>query len=178
MEYILFVFAAHEQQEKLVNSIAEDISAISDLSDVKFYFGPESAIYFFKSSESFQLIKDFFKVRMGLSNIVYFLTEFDKDKTDYFLTDEVKKHLFESEDFKYKMTNEEKDEIDNMLLREFNDEKFKLFCEELEDDDDDIMKMKKKRKEPTLNDLLDKISSQGINSLTKKEKELLTKYSK
>jgi len=178
MEYILFVFAAHEQQEKLVNSIAEDISAISDLSDVKFYFGPESAIYVFKSSESFQLIKDFFKVRMGLSNIVYFLTEFDKDKTDYFLTDEVKKHLFESEDFKYKMTNEEKDEIDNMLLREFNDEKFKLFCEELEDDDDDIMKMKKKRKEPTLNDLLDKISLEGINSLTKKEKELLTKYSK
>jgi hypothetical protein len=178
MEYILFVFAAHEQQEKLVNSIAEDISAVSDLSDVKFYFGPESAIYVFKSSESFKLIKDFFKVRLGLSNIVYFLTEFDKDKTDYFLTDEVKKHLFESEDFKYKMTNEEKDEIDNMLLREFNDEKFKLFCEELEDDDDDIMKMKKKTKEPTLNDLLDKISSEGINSLNKKEKELLNKYSK
>jgi hypothetical protein len=94
------------------------------------------------------------------------------------LTDEVKKHLFESEDFTYKMTNEEKDEIDNLLLREFNDEKFKLFCEELEDEDDDIMKMKKKTKEPTLNDLLDKISSEGINSLTKKEKELLTKYSK
>jgi uncharacterized protein with von Willebrand factor type A (vWA) domain len=77
------------------------------------------------------------------------------------------------------MTNEEKDEIDNLLMREFNDEKFKLFCEELEDeDDDDFMKMKKKTKEPTLNDLLDKISSEGINSLTKKEKELLTKYSK
>jgi hypothetical protein len=178
MEYILFVFAAHEEQEKLVKSIAEEISAVSDLSDVKFYFGPESAIYVFKSSESFDSVKDFFRVMLGLGNVVYFLSELDKDKTDYYLTDEVKKHLFESEDFTYKMTNEEKDEIDNLLLREFNDEKFKLFCEELEDEDDDIMKMKKKTKEPTLNDLLDKISSEGINSLTKKEKELLTKYSK
>jgi len=178
MEYILFVFAAHEQQEKLVKTIAEDISAVSDLSDVKFYFGPESAIYVFKSSESFNSIKDFFKVMLGIGNVVYFLTEFDKNKTDYYLTDEVRKHLFETEDFKYEMTNEEKDEIDNLLLREFNDEKFKLFCEDLEDDDDDISKMKKKTKEPTLNDLLDKISSKGINSLTKKEKELLTKYSK
>lgn len=178
MEYILFVFAAHEQQEKLVKTIAEDISAVSDLSDVKFYFGPESAIYVFKSSESFNSIKDFFKVMFGIGNVVYFLTEFDKNKTDYYLTDEVRKHLFETEDFKYEMTNEEKDEIDNLLLREFNDEKFKLFCEDLEDDDDDISKMKKKTKEPTLNDLLDKISSKGINSLTKKEKELLTKYSK
>jgi hypothetical protein len=38
--------------------------------------------------------------------------------------------------------------------------------------------MRKKTKEPSLNDLLDKINEKGISSLTKKELHLLETFSK
>ncbi len=183
MECILFVFAAHEEQETLVKTIAEDISVISDLSDVKYYFGPESAVYVFKTRKEFESVKVFFKDMMKGMNISYFLVEYDKEKMDFFLPPEAKEHLFDSDDFMTKLTKEEEDELENNIFREINSDGFKLFCDKLEEEDFedneiDLLRNCYREREPSLNDLLDKINLKGLNSLTKKDKELLNKYSK
>ena len=75
------------------------------------------------------------------------------------------------------------DTFDEELHKEILDDIMAEFKEQddmFEDDDNDlarIMKVKEKNEIPTLDELLDKIGSQGIGSLTKKERAALEKYS-
>ena len=69
------------------------------------------------------------------------------------------------------------DEVSKKLLNEF-------FSEVMGDDEDDEVLQKiykensKKKKKPSVDEILDKVRLGSINSITKEEKEILDNYSK
>jgi hypothetical protein len=65
------------------------------------------------------------------------------------------------------------------MIRNHINEEFFLNLDEFidEDEDDEIRKIKSRRHNPSLDELLDKIKENGLNSLTEKELSQLNKYS-
>jgi hypothetical protein len=166
MEYLLFIFAKHEKnQEKFVKILAEDITNVSDNSDVNFYYGPESIIYSFNSNESFENLRDFFDMLLGVTGITYFMTPFDPDKMSYWIDPKVQKKLLKTD------IKDIRQELDEETIREVQN---LLFGEIIED----VEFTEVKPSVPTLDDLLDKIGEFGINSLSLEEMEQLKKHSK
>lgn len=166
MKYFLFVFAKHEKnQEKFVKTIAEDILCVSDDVDVNYYFGPESVIYTFTSKEIIDDLKEFFKMILGSTGIVYFMIPFEPDKMSYWLDPSIEKLLLKTD-----KTTEKPKFIDESILKVQ-----KLLFETL-DFDEEITPIKTKT--ISLDDLLDKIIDFGFDSLTIHEKKLLENYSK
>ena len=107
------------------------------------------------------------------------------DNTSFFLEKDIEKHLFgtdkmtENEDkTRYEQIQAQKLFIDDIaeISTNFIDELME--CDEDEDDDDLIDSLKNKVSDPSLDDILDKISSKGMSALTKKEVSLLKNYSK
>ncbi|MFM8261279.1 MAG: hypothetical protein ACKN9S_03295 [Pirellula sp.] len=98
MKYLLFVFGKHEtDQDKFIKIIAEDISCVSNMSDVTYYYGPESAIFHFVSSEDFGDISEFFRGLFGNLGIVYFFSPYDPDKMSFHMNPEIEKQLFNTD---------------------------------------------------------------------------------
>lgn len=181
MEYLLFVFAKHEKQEDFIKLIAEEIATIADCEDIKYYFGPESGIFTFKSLDAFEDVTSFFQTILGCSGIVYFLSPFEPDKMSYWVDSEINKHLFDIDNVKDKTTPEDKIEFQKFIFGSLEQDQNKIAeinFDMFEDDDDEISSLKKKKKDPTLNELLDKIHEKGIKCLSKNEIELLNNYSK
>ena len=180
MEYLLFVFAKHEKQEDFIKLIAEEIATIADCEDIKYYFGPESGIFTFKSLEVFEDVSSFFQTILGCSGIVYFLSPFKPDKMSYWVDSEINKHLFDIEDVENKQTSEDTIEFQKFIFGSLEHDQNKIaeINFDMFDEEDEILKVNNKKKDPTLNELLDKINEKGIKSLSKKEIELLNNYSK
>ena len=179
MEYLLYVFSTHENQENFVKILAEQIMIITNSEDVKYYFGPQSVIYKFSSNEEYEVIGECIKSIFGEAGIVFFLHIFDNTKVHYWLDSDINEYLF-GEKNKFQPTEEQKVEFQKTFFKELTEDNFEiinqdetLFCE-----DNDIIKITKKKKIPTLNDLLDKINEKGLTSLTEKEIKLLNNYSK
>jgi len=180
MEYLLFVFAKHDKQEDFIKLIAEEIATIADCEDIKYYFGPESGIFTFKSLDESEEVKSFFQTILGCSGIVYFLSPFEPDKMSYWVDSEINKHLFNIDDVENKQTSEDTIEFQKFIFGSLEHDQNKIAEIDFDmfDEEDEVLKSKKKPKDPTLNELLDKINEKGIKSLNKKEIELLNNYSK
>jgi hypothetical protein len=176
--YILFVFAKHDEQEKFITSLAEELSVISDSLNIKFYYGPESGIFTFDTMDDFPIVKEYMEIMFCESKIVYMLLPYDHDKMSVGLTDDIYNHLF-TQNVSENMSGFEP-EAQKMLSEELK-ERVDLFFDKINDDDEDddeIKKIKSKPLIPSLDNLLDKIKDKGIASLTKKELSLLEQYSK
>jgi hypothetical protein len=181
MKYLLFVFAKHNDQEKFVRILAEEIVGITDSTDIKYYFGPESVILTFDSTDSMSNITDFFQVVLGASGIVYFLSPYEPDKMSYWLDGNIEKHLFNPDKtgINVENTKEEQVEVQKLFFGELENGLDSLL-KEITDDDDDIkqIKSKVKPKVKTIDQLLDKIIDEGYPSLSDSEIKLLNEYSK
>ncbi len=177
--YILFVFAKHDEQEKFITSLAEELSVISDSLNIKFYYGPESGIFTFDTMDDFPIVKEYMEIMFCESKIVYMLLPYNHDKMSVGLTDDIYNHLF-TQNVRENMSGFEP-EAQKMLSEELK-ERVDLFFDKINDDDDDdddeIKKIKSKPLIPSLDNLLDKIKDKGMASLTKKELSLLEQYSK
>jgi hypothetical protein len=178
MDYILFIFASHKNQKSFVNIIAEDISSLVGNSDVRFYYGPQSAIITFSSKHPIDCIHDYFSMVLGDSGIVYFVTPYEHDKMSYWLDPKIEKHLFDTDNISKKFTNNVDDQIEAQKLifgePEENSEQLLDECEE----ECEISKLKNTKRDLTFDELFDKIADYGYTSLTDNEKELLKKYVK
>jgi hypothetical protein len=178
-DYILFVFAEHKDQDEFVKSIAEDISIVSDSNDIKYYYGPSSAIITFKSTDSIQELHEYLGILFFSETIVYLLLPYKTDNMSVGMSAETFKHLFnisKDEDmsgFESMVQNMSQNEIPKniqyILKEEYTDE---------EDEDDEIVKIKNSPKKIEIDEILDKISECGINSLSLQEKKFLETYSK
>ncbi len=177
-DYILFVFAEHKNQDEFVKTIAEDISIVSDSENIKYYYGPSSAIITFKSTESIQELHEYMGILFCSETIVYMLLPYKPDNMSVGMNPEVFKHLFtqvKSEDMSGFQTmaqnvdeNETPSDFKFILKEEYEDE----------DEDDEIIKIKNSPKKLEIDEILDKISEGGINSLSSQEKKFLETYSK
>ena len=178
MEYILFVFATHKNQGAFVKVLAEDIVSVVGKSDIKYYYGPESSIFVFKTFDEEQKLHDYFSMVLGDSGIVYFLIRHEPDKMSYWLDPIIEKYLFNTDN----VSKEKQNTVEEQL------EAQKLFFGELEENTDVVMteseeddllkKIKNRPRELTFDELFNKIADYGYDSLTSSEKTLLKKYTK
>jgi hypothetical protein len=188
-KYILFVFAKNDNPKEFTEQIAEELCVISDTPNLNFYFGPESSVFTISTLDSHQDVKDYVDMILGVGDIMYVLLPYTSDNLSYGLPEKISKHLFNDgiSDFMSEKPNNsytEEFEVRKMIQDKIRDtfdlniENFDFEYDEDEDDEwTDIDEIKNKQRAPSLDELLDKIKEEGLNSLTEKELLQLNKYS-
>ncbi len=167
--YILFLFVVTENQDELVTMISEEISMVAMSPDVRYYYGPQSAVYVFTSNEDFNELSSLIKTMFTDAEMVYMFLPLDKNNMTSGFGDTVDSHLFGSTPLTSKPT----------IFSKFKNkqEDFECYADD-EDDDDLIKKLQSKPSKPTINEILDKIRIKGMSSITIEEKTILDNYSK
>ena len=174
MNYLLFVYydSTVVDAEKTTNVIANKIADQMTSKEIKFMFGDKHAIFHFSSNMTIDIMGEWISfIYDGLGCFEYFLSpkprniqsNFPKDNLEYLLSlkkKKVKKDTPPSRDLNIKFTN-------------FDTGK------EFFDIADFILNLKRPEVcNLTLDELLDKIVDQGVDSLTEIEKQKLEEYSK
>ena len=185
-KYILFVFTKNDNPKEFTEQIADELSVLSDSPNLNYYYGPESSVFTISTLDSYEDVKDYVDMILGGCEIMYVLLPYTSDKLSYGLPDKVSEHLFNDgvNDFmSEKPTNSESNdfEVRKMIQDKIRDT-FKLNIENFDFEYDeeewtDIDEIKNKYRNPSLDDLLEKIKEKGLNSLTEKELQLLNQYS-
>lgn len=178
-KYMLFVFAGHEKQEEFVECIAEELLYISCNVNIKYYYGPESAVFTFSSNDSFRNVKDFMSIILGDNNIVYFLLPYQTDKMTSSIDDESFKHLFNC--VKPDKISDFENEAQKMLFKNLEDSVNSCFSENNINEMTECEEMTSltlKSRKLSVDEILDKINEKGIKSLTSEELDTLNNYSK
>jgi len=169
-KYLLTVFGNFTTEK--CNEIAQLMEPLIDSENLKFYFRSGSIIFYFGSN--FQLIDvhDFLDMISDELFDTFILTEHNETVT-VFMTDEMKEHLFNLEG-----------ETGEMVIDLIPNNKAQSIYDEDEDEDDistilmnQIKKNLQNIQSPSLDELLDKVSEQGIESLTEFELKTLNNYS-
>jgi hypothetical protein len=180
-KYFLILFAKFGPNNKLLTDILSQFSQIMTSSYLKFQEGDDFVIVHFETDETLKNTREF--CRLVLDDTVRDYVLFPNNKNVYLsLPDDRKEHLLDLE----METFDCEDDIDNPI-------DFNLDYDEEDDILSEIYKKNGKKhplehlltalnnqqeKQPSLDELLDKIQNNGLESLTKKEKELLYDYSK
>ena len=186
-KYILFVFAKNDNPKEFTEQIAEELCVISDTPNLNFYFGPESSVFTISTLDSYEDVKDYVDMILDVGDIMYVLLPYTSDNLSYGLPEKISKHLFNDgiNDFMSEKPNNsytEEFEVRKMIQDKIRDN-FNLnvdnFDFEYDEDDEwsDIDEIKNKQRNPSLDELLEKIKEKGLNSLTEKELSQLNKYS-
>jgi hypothetical protein len=184
-KYILFVFTKNDNPKEFSEQIADELSVISDVPNVNFYYGPESSVYTISTLETFEDVKDYIDMILGVDKITYILLPFTTDKMSFKLSENVAEQLFNDgvSDFMSEKTKNSKyneSEVRNMIRNHINDTFFLDFSK-FDDDEDEYCEIEefiKKNKKPSFDDLFNKIADNGIESLSNDEKKLLNQYTK
>jgi hypothetical protein len=185
-KYILFVFAKNDNPKEFTEQIAEELCVISDTPNLNFYFGPESSVFTISTLDSYEDVKDYVDMILGVGEIMYVLLPYTSDKLSYGLPEKISKHLFNdgiSDFMSEKSLGSEPNEFEvRKMIQEQIRDNFNLNIENFdfeydEDEWSDIDEIKNKQRRPSLDELLEKIKEKGLNSLTEKELSQLNKYS-
>lgn len=173
MNYLLFAYfdKSVKNAEKKTQEIATKIAEQMTSGQVKFMYGPTHAVFHFGYKGDFHDVSDvIFFICEEIGNFEFFITKKSKDYASNFGQENLD-HLMT-----LKKTSPKKIEDTNKNKENTNQRKFiNPFIEY-----SDIMN---KYRKPlvcnmTLDELLDKISEQGMESLSDLEKQKLEEYSK
>ena len=173
MNYYLLSITNDLSSDEICKEIAISLSPIVDSPNLKFHYTRNQIIFSFGTEtpkdEIFEYITG---ILHGLVEI-FILTEV-VDDFSISLPDDIKDHLFDLENVGENVTMKlDMERIKKNLDFSFDDED--------DEDDDDIMSLIFKNKttdpNPTLDQILDKLYSEGIDSLSSKEKNILETYS-
>lgn len=167
-KYLLTVIGDF-QSEMICQEIAMAFSPIVDSPHLKFQYTKGVLIFHFASEMDMTDIHEFLEVTSYGLYDSFILSEFT-DNVSVFMSNDVIGHLFDLEN----SDCDEKIVIDNKGNSRIEDD--------MEEDDEFVAlllnELKGKLKRPSLDELLDKISTNGVESLTSYEKGILDNYSK
>jgi hypothetical protein len=169
--YILTVIGKFESEETC-KELAISLTPIVDSPNLKFQHAIGVLIFHFATEVSKEEIFDYVRgILYGVTD-AFILTELNDDTT-VSMPEEIKTHLMDLENSSENIEMSIDMKLEKNNLR-FNDE---------EVDDDDFVallldEVKRKVKKPSLDQLLEKISKNGVESLSAFEKETLEYYSK
>jgi len=183
--YMLFIYGDFTEKEVGLEELALQLVPVVSSDFVKYNYGEHGAVFHFSSLEDFVNLNEY--IDMILNDIIeqYFLLE----KTDNFFI-KMPKNL--KEDL-LKINNIENNEETKNGSVEINTN-FKTF--EIKDpnffkdpdkimnifmpifDPEDVIYTPYEYYEPTVDEILDKITEQGIESITKQERQILENYGK
>ena len=171
MNYLLFVYHNEDMKtpDVTTKNIGAELSKIMSSNQVKFMFGEKHSIYHFASDFSLDEIDDFLcLVSAEFEDFNYFLTQKTKNV----------KSNFDQDNLMHLLTLRNTNSRRQTPPRSF-EFKLDVGSDEFARIAENIMGLlPKKGCELTMDELLDKINDQGINSLTEEEKNKLDEYSK
>jgi hypothetical protein len=179
MNYYLLSVTNDFASDSLCKEIAISLSPIVDSPNLKFHYTRNQMIFSFGTETDKSEIYEYLNgVLFGLVEI-FILTEI-KDEFSVFLPKEVKEHLFDLESVGDNVTMKiDMQRIKNNLDFSIDDE------EDIDDDiDDEFFEklvagyIRNSHPQPTLDQILDKLYSDGLESLSVQEKNILETYSK
>lgn len=174
MNYYLLSVTNDFASDGLCKEIAISLSPIVDSPNLKFHYTRNQIIFSFGAeTEKSEIYEYIHGVLYGLVEI-FVLTEI-VDDFSVSLPKDIKDHLFDLENVGENVTMK----LDMERIKKNLD--FSFDENDDEDDENDIMsliiKNKKTNPNPTLDQILDKLYSEGIDSLSSKEKNILETYS-
>ena len=164
MKYLLVVFENLRKKTKLVKTIAESISIIADEESVKYSYGDNVAIINFHSMDDQEDVSIYVDELLKGVVTLFFLTPY-RDNVYTSLPMDVHKYLFGESEIIDEDNYSLEDEIDiDQLLPPLNSKSTTKVA-------------KPKIKELSLDEILDKINTEGIHSLTEQERQTLETHS-
>ena len=181
-KYILFVFTKNDNPKEFTEQIADELSVLSDSPNLNYYYGPESSIFTISTLDSYEDVKEYVDMIVGIDEIMYILLPYTSDKLSYGLPNKISGHLFNDGIGDYmseipKKFDENEIEVQSMIRNKIREE-FLLNLEWIDIDDLPKEKIIKTKKIPTFNELFEKIADSGIESLSQEELLTLNQYSK
>jgi hypothetical protein len=189
-DYLLFVFG-NLTVEGSQDEIASALIPITKNEKVKFIYGSYHMVVNLETDLPFDELKEYIYETLKSDVFEYFLMPMS-DKTSVKLPESMAEHLFDLENDtdkvhvftqlnveelkkRDKQTDEELDLIINYFL---SNSEFEFTSDDEEDEEDDLIKqVMNKPKQPSIDELLEKIVENGMDSLTLQEKQLLDEYS-
>jgi len=177
-QYMLLMFGDFADNETFVTDLSYQLVTVVSSKFMKFNYGEFGMVINFRTKETFEDLKEY--VDMCMNEVVeqYFLMEVtsnidikmeQKLKRDFLNIDGVKKPTKTKGVSKDDLSEEKKKRISGMMEFIFplteDMIKFPFYREE-------------KKEKPTVDQILDKISEKGIESLTEEEKQILDNYGK
>jgi hypothetical protein len=174
MNYLLFVYYDNsvEDSEKKTNEIAVTLADHMTSGQVKFMYGENHAIFHFGCKGDFQNVSDVLVfISEEITGFQYLLTKKSRDFSSNFEEDNLE-HLMSLRDVKPKKHKPNQPKINYDFKPNDGGKDFMDIA-------DIILNFKRKEIcNLTLDELLDKISDMGLESLTEVEKQKLEEYSK
>ena len=173
--YMLFLFGDFTDTDELINGLSTQFIPMVTSTFLKYTYGEYGVVFHFRSNETFGNVKEY--VDMVLNDITeqYFLMEATKN-VDIRMDRKLKKDFLNIDGDLKKEENKNGAvdvELEKKDMKNFNiDLFFPIF------DPNSIFNKEKEEIEPTTDEILDKISQNGIESLTEKEKQILDNYGK
>jgi len=176
--YMLFIFGDFDEQENLATNLSSQLLTVVSSPFLKFTYGEYGVVFHFRSKEVFSDLKEY--IDMGMSEITeqYFLMEVTKN-VDIKMPRKLKKDFLNIDGEEKKKENKTGEINVESKLKERREELRNFTFEFLMPTDFNHMVQKNETDYlPTVDEILDKISENGIQSLTEKEKEILDNYGK
>jgi hypothetical protein len=170
MKKYLLTIVGDFKSEAICKEIAIALSPLVDSPNLKFQFTKGVLIFHFGSEMEMNDIHEFLEITSYDLYDSFILSEYT-DKVSVFMTEENKKHLF----------NLDENSTDNGIEMVLVPKNGIQYMNDAEDDEFVALllnEVKKHVKAPTLDQLLEKIKSEGVDSLTPFEKGTLENYSK
>lgn len=178
--YMLFVFGDFDEHEYLATNLSSQLLTIVSSPFLKFTYGEYGVVFHFKSKEEFSDLKEY--VDMALSELTeqYFLME-ATDNIDIKMPRKLKKDFLNIDGETTKMEPKNgKIDIEELREKRGKDVKnmaFDIFLP-IFNPNSEFNKESEIEYQPTVDEILEKITETGIESLTEKEKEILDNYGK
>jgi len=179
--YMLFMFGDFDEHETLATNLSSQLLTVVSSPYLKFTYGEYGVVFHFRSKEVFSDLKEY--IDMAFSEITeqYFLMEATKN-IDIKMPKKLKRDFLniDSETNKIEPKNGKIDveEIKEKKRREIKNITFDIFLPILDPNSNFNTENEVIIEEPTVDEILDKISEKGLESLTEKEKEILDNYGK
>jgi hypothetical protein len=178
--YMLFIYGDFIDSETLIQELSAQFLALVTSPYLKYTYGEFGVVLHFRSDELFSDLKEY--VDMILNNITeqYFLIE-TSSNYDIKMPKKLKRDFLNIDgDIKKEETKTGTINVDTVLKE--RREELKNFTFEFLMPEDIIlfnqMNTSTETRYPTVDEILDKISERGIESLTETEKEILDNYGK
>jgi hypothetical protein len=178
--YMLFIFGDFTELESLAQDFSIQFLPVVSSPFLKFTYGEYGVVFHFRSGETFTELKEYVDMVFGDITDQYFLMEVGKNidikmsrklKRDFLNIDsetkkeETKTGGIDVEEMKKDVSIDSKSISIEMILPILGSNLFSNPQQKVED-------------EPTVDEILDKITEKGIESLTEKEKLILENYGK
>ena len=176
--YMLFIFGDFDEQENLATNLSSQLLTVVSSPFLKFTYGEYGVVFHFRSKEVFSDLKEYIDMAMSEITEQYFLMEVTKN-VDIKMPRKLKKDFLNIDGEEKKKENKTGEINVESKLRERKEELRNFTFEFLMPTDfNQMVQNNEPDYLPTVDEILDKISEKGIESLTETEKEILDNYGK